>query len=386
MHFVLHIGPDKTGTSAAQRWFSDQRAALAAEGVLYSANGCGEDGAFNALVAGLLELPSSGDPEDGRCKHAAFRQDLSAFVGETVLLSAEDFSYRLMKKDNGISPRFGPKRVAMETHKLVTALRRLGATRITVLVVLRNEGDRAVSRVVQTIQDLRLPPLAPADLPPPCDLLVHAHHFLLRALDDLGIDWEPVLYKDDSDPRPLAARLLTAAGLAPVLRAAPPADARVNRSMGLAGCSAAMQIKDIILRNRKEKPGKTLTGLRHGHASFQKAYAALGGTQADTPFNGIGAARIAEVIEAQERINTVFRNRLDAAALSALSRSKWQDMPISPLRAEQMSTDERQRTGQIMDAFAREVRRLPKAVAIYGTHCLEAFDGLSEAFDAGAAA
>lgn len=382
MHFVLHIGPDKTGTSAVQKWFLDQSEELAEAGILYSQNGCGEEGAFNAMAAALLGQRSSGDPEDGVRKLALFQQDLAAFKGDVVLLSAEDFSYRLLKQENSISQRFGPKRVATEATKLVRALKQLGATRITVLVTLRNEGDRAVSRVVQTIQDLRLPQITPAELPPELEHLIHSHHFCTKALAQLGVDTLAVLYTDPQDARPLAARLLHRLGLAPHLCDAPLADQRINPSMGLSGCLAGMHIKDIIIKNRHRGPRRLKAGLQRGHVCLQIAYRRQGGHVADTPFNGVGGDRVQQVIRAQARINRVFADQISADDMQNLTRSKWADSTLSPMRASDLDAPALARTTALMDGFAQEVRQLPKAQEIYGAQCLAAFDAVSQAFKA----
>lgn len=382
MHFVLHIGPDKTGTSAVQDWFLNQSDELAEAGILYSVNGCGEDGAFNALAAALMGQPSSGDPQDGVRKLALFNQDLATFKGDTVLLSAEDFSYRMLKKDNGISIRFGPKRVAEHASAIVEALKSLGATRITALICLRREGDRAVSRVVQTIPDLRLPQITPSDLPPDLDRLVHSHHFCTKALTDLGVEILPVLYADPEDIRPLAARLLCAAGLGRALPDAPLKDRRVNPSMGLSGCLAAMQIKDVILKNRVHRPQRIKAGLRRGNICMQRVYQRLGGHEMDTSFNGVGPTRVDELIIKQRHINGVFGKMLPPSALEGLNQSKWQDAPLSPMQANALDAQAKAHTADLLDGFEQDIRDISNAQAVYGLRCLDTFDEMSHAFKA----
>lgn len=89
---ILHIGTNKTGTTALQATFSRNRSALASRGVLYPVAGS-RGGAHYALsdALGFLQGKTAPDPEALAAMKAALDKELAATGAHTVVFSSENF-------------------------------------------------------------------------------------------------------------------------------------------------------------------------------------------------------------------------------------------------------------------------------------------------------
>jgi len=91
---VLHIGANKTGTSAIQRFCNSRRASLAAAGVLYPAAGCSGEAHYR-LSDAFGFGHGAGSADDRRAQQDVIRAALAAELAETaaglVIFSSENF-------------------------------------------------------------------------------------------------------------------------------------------------------------------------------------------------------------------------------------------------------------------------------------------------------
>jgi len=89
----LHIGINKTGTTAIQSFFSHHRKSLADKGLLYPKSGC--TGAVHYALTEALDVNKNIDPETLLAKRQAMRAELDAEIAQhapkAVLLSSEMF-------------------------------------------------------------------------------------------------------------------------------------------------------------------------------------------------------------------------------------------------------------------------------------------------------
>ena len=90
----LHIGMNKTGTSAIQSWLSMHARELAREGALYPQSGC-EGGVHYGLSRALgFSHRRRAPPPPREELGAALREEIGASGAHTVILSSEDFVLR----------------------------------------------------------------------------------------------------------------------------------------------------------------------------------------------------------------------------------------------------------------------------------------------------
>lgn len=99
MKLVLHIGMNKTGSSALQRYFAGNRAELARRGLLYPRAGCGEGAGGRqhfALAGSLGFAPTPGAVDDGDVARIRrlIDEEIAACRPHTVVLSSEVFVRR----------------------------------------------------------------------------------------------------------------------------------------------------------------------------------------------------------------------------------------------------------------------------------------------------
>lgn len=130
MATFLHIGFTKTGSTAAQREFAENREALLARGVHYPG-----ESFKHGCVAFAAASPHSNRPNAAR-NWAQLREEIAAVRAETVLLSEETLC----------------RASARRLHKVIKLVRGAGNRPINGIVYVRHPLEHAVSYAQQTLR------------------------------------------------------------------------------------------------------------------------------------------------------------------------------------------------------------------------------------------
>ncbi|WP_101065633.1 hypothetical protein [Roseovarius salinarum] len=355
-HFVLHMGPSKTGTSAFQSWLTDMAPALSERGILFETEATGATGNGGRVAEGLAGVPRPGMEIKVEKRLATFRQAITAFEGDAVLQSAERWFGILERSERAYDPTHTRARARHAVH----ILRALGAERITAVIVLRNAGDRAVSAAAQRLRTLK-PDTRLAFMPRSVDKFVVPYHRVFADLRAEGMEVAPLLYDPPGTTDPLPLRVMRTAGLGDRLDGLPVEADSVNRSMGVVGCHAGDQITDWIGQLPRDQGQKVRNSLKK---VLRTAFDASPIADRDVPFNGVGPDRIADLQERQAPFNARLGDELTTAEIERLNRTKWADRPLSPLRLGDLTAEQRNDVADLLRRVAEEIRIAPKLMRL----------------------
>jgi len=154
VHAILHMGPPKTGTSAIQLGLLQNTDRLRRDGMLLS-NTVGQQNGNSGILAANLIGPIANDPrpptKDAR---PLFQDEVAAFTGDTIIISAEAFFNRLLNFGDNLSANARLDRMKPRLAHLLFELAQHGITSVSAVLVLRNEADRYVSGLVQRVQSM----------------------------------------------------------------------------------------------------------------------------------------------------------------------------------------------------------------------------------------
>lgn len=349
-HFVVHMGHRKTGSSAFQTWLGASAASLAARGVLFEAEATGPTGNGGRVVKALMKTDDPQAQRKNLARLEAFRNAIGRFCGDTVVHSAERwFSAVAPSRPDGT---YVAADVLRRAHHMAAGLRGLGAGRITAIIVLRNSADRAVSSVAQSLRTLRSSPSL-ASLPPPVDNAIVPYRLVFDALQAAGMEVAPVLHDPGDDPAPLAQRIFRAAGLEARLDGMDFSAEPVNRAMGVVGCHASDLVR-AWLDALPTEPGEGGRGI--AKTLLRTTFDASPLAARDAPFNGIGPERVAEIQARQAPLDAQLEPLLGAEAVARLGRTKWEGRPLSPLRIEELSPEQRHDVADLLRRFTEALR------------------------------
>jgi hypothetical protein len=97
MKIILHVGPPKTGTSALQAWFINNREYLSSHGVDYPKHKLDENNVSSGNYLSLMSKNTRDQYQLDREKISKLLQDFSDSAYHTLLLSSEHFDAKLIE-------------------------------------------------------------------------------------------------------------------------------------------------------------------------------------------------------------------------------------------------------------------------------------------------
>jgi hypothetical protein len=91
LRIVIHIGPPKSGTSAIQKWLTENRERLIVQGVYYPEHGVDKNGVSSGNLFALFELLANGNLQFSDEKFALLEKSANLKKCHTLILSSEFF-------------------------------------------------------------------------------------------------------------------------------------------------------------------------------------------------------------------------------------------------------------------------------------------------------
>jgi hypothetical protein len=91
LKIVIHVGPPKSGTSAIQKWLTENRERLIVQGVYYPEHGVDKNGVSSGNLFALFELLPNGNLEFSDEKLASLKKNADLKKCHTLILSSEFF-------------------------------------------------------------------------------------------------------------------------------------------------------------------------------------------------------------------------------------------------------------------------------------------------------
>ncbi len=303
----LHMGANKTGSSAIQAWVAAHDATLATAGIAVPTAHVGATGNAPRL-ANALCLPAAELPADGAEARHGFAKWL---IGQDsdILISAEKFST-----------------FAAQGHmRRCAALFRNRGFRICAVIYVRNQIDRINSSVAQRSKRLR----KRIDLTAPMDNILDDREnwaACLQTIKTAGFDLRVGVYPLPDRAVSMPEHLMTKLGL----RDRFPDDTdftvgHANPSLGELG---------VLLANRIAHQVGDLSDAQR--QSWSLAVLDAFKDLPDKPFNGFNQDEMDQLEQRYAAGNALMTRWLNQQEMSSLTTSKSRGRPPSPRRMEEM--------------------------------------------------
>ena len=353
MHYVIHIGPPKTATTAVQGWFKVNRTNMAEQGIFWTETGTRDWGNAQDLVSAIPDMGNPLGIKRNAGILARYRSEVKGFGGDTVILSSEYFFDRL----TGALPRLSSI-IHEQVDNKVRALREfcdsVGATRRTIVIVLRNAADRWVSKIGQSLKAIKAPRQKMEQARKNIYDAIEPYDILCDSFEAAGFDICLVLYADPASHVPLMVRIMNATGLGDRIQDNWNMPERLNTSMGIIGCYAALIVNISIHQIHQPKNPQAKTARKMFSKALQEIY--YRSKIEDRPFNNVGPELARKITTAEDTI--VYANMtglLNAEERALLKRSKWLTEPISPLVPEELDSWQRTKVQDLLLDLLRHI-------------------------------